>query len=60
MTARAESFKKMGIDSNSLDRDLTDPQRAESFSYISDSCHKWLGDNASKYGYQYEKGRIES
>lgn len=60
MTARAESFVKLGIDAKSYDRDLTDSQRADSFSYIADSCHKWLSDNASKYGYQYEKGRIES
>lgn len=59
MTARAESFKKLGVDAKSLDRDLTDSQRADSFSYISGSCHKWLTDNASSYGYQYEKGRIE-
>lgn len=59
MTARAESFKKMGVDSKSLDRDLSDSQRAESLSYISESCHKWLTDNISTYGYQYQKGRIE-
>ena len=60
MTARSESFDKLGIDAKTRDRDLTDSQRANSFSYIADSCHKWLSDNASKYGYQYEKGRIES
>ncbi len=60
MTARSESFNKLGIDAKTRDRDLTDSQRAESFSYIAGSCHKWLSDNASTYGYQYEKGRIES
>jgi hypothetical protein len=58
--ARSDAFDKLGIDAKTRDRDLTDSQRADSFSYISDSCHKWLSDNASKYGYQYEKGRIES
>ena len=60
MTARSESFNKLGIDAKTRDRDLTASQRAESFSYIAGSCHKWLSDNASKDGYQYEKGRIES
>lgn len=59
MTARSESFEKLGIDVKTRDRDLTDSQRSESFSYIADRCHNWLTDNASKYGYQYEKGRIE-
>lgn len=59
-TARSASFDKLGIDAKTRDKDLTDFQRADSFSYIAGSCHKWLTDNASKYGYQYEKGRIES
>lgn len=59
MGARSESFKKLGVEATSLDRDLTATQRAESFSYISDSCHKWLTENSSKYGYLYQKGRIE-
>lgn len=59
MAARAESFKKLGIAEGTLDRELQGDQRTGSFSYISESCHKWLTDNAGKYGYQYTKGRIE-
>lgn len=59
MAARAESFKKLGIPEGTLDRDLQGEQRTGSFSHISESCHKWLTDNAGKYRYQYTKGRIE-
>ena len=57
--ARAESFRKLGIAEGTLDRDLHGQQRKDSFAQVSESCHKWLTDNAQKYGYQYSKGRIE-
>lgn len=59
MEARAESFKKLGIPDGTFDRDLKGQQRKDSFSYISESCSKWLSDNSGKYGYEYsvdEKG----
>lgn len=59
MTARAESFQKLGIAEGTRDSQLQGSQRTGSFSYISDSCHKWLTDNAETYRYQYSKGRVE-
>lgn len=59
MAARSESFQKLGIAEGTRDSQLQGSQRTGSFSYISDSCHKWLTDNAGKYGYQYSKGRME-
>jgi len=58
MDARAASFRDLGIAEGTLDRQLQGAQRTGSFSAISDSCHKWLTDNAAQYGYQYNKGRI--
>lgn len=59
MKVRAESLKQLGVAENTLDRNLTPEQRKASFDYISQSCHQWLSDNASKYHYQYRKGRID-
>lgn len=59
MAARAESFKQLGIAEGTLDRQLQGDQRTGSFSAISDSCHKWLTDNAAKYGFRYQKGSVE-
>lgn len=59
MAARAQSFKDLGIAEGTRDRELQGAQRVGSFSAISDSCDKWLADNATKYGYRYSKGRIE-
>lgn len=59
MEARSQSLKKMGVAENTMDRNLTDAQRLASYADISQSCHKWLSDNAAKYGYEYKKGRIE-
>lgn len=53
MAARSESFKKMGIPDETYDRDLKGQQRKDSFSYISDSCSKWLSENSSKYRCEY-------
>lgn len=59
MAARAQSFKDLGIADGTPDSKLQGAQRVNSFSAISDSCDKWLADNATKYGYLYSKGRIE-
>lgn len=59
MAERAKSFKKLGVPENTLDRELTPEQRKSSFKDISKSCDKWLSDNASKYGYEYNRGEIE-
>lgn len=59
MAAREESFKKLGIAEGTLDRQLQGDQRSGSFAAISESCDKWLTENAAKYGYRYSKGRIE-
>lgn len=59
MGERAKSLEKMGLDSKTRDIDLTPEQRKTSFSEISKSCDKWLSDNASKYRYEYNVGRIE-
>lgn len=59
MAERAKSLNKMGLDSKTRDKDLTPEQRKSSFADISKSCDKWLTENASKYHYQYNTGRIE-
>lgn len=59
MEVRAKSLKRLGVAENSRDKDLTPEQRKSSYAEISDSCDKWLADNASKYRYQYRAGRIE-
>ena len=59
MGERAKSLEKLGLDAKTRDRDLTPEQRKSSFSDISKSCDKWLSDNASRYQYQYNVGRIE-
>ena len=59
MSARAESFKKLGIAEGTRDRDLVGDQRSKSFAHISESCHQWLTENAANYGYKYSKGEIE-
>ena len=55
MKVREASFQKMGVRLDSFDKDLTAAQRAESYSIITESCSKWLSDNAGKYGYQYSE-----
>lgn len=59
MSAREKSLKRLGVDPMTLDRNLTPAQRKSSFAEITESCNKWLSDNAAKYGYQYSVGRIE-
>lgn len=59
MAERSKSLQKLGVPEKTLDRNLTPEQRKSSFADISKGCDKWLTENASRYNYQYNTGRIE-